>query len=468
MNINYNTSIQGEYTLYDENLNVLCETDNLITDWGMRRFVGDRSEGAPHPADTDESQQAFVNNMRFIMLGTDSTPVSTTDFRLISAIPTTEYTFTNEGATTGTLLSTDDIDGDLLMIFTRMTRFQMVSSFNPSLAPTESYSINEIGCSWSQTLSANNRYGIFSRATLPSPVTVKPNNVIFAKYKLTIKTNANQVLGNMDRFNGTGASPYPNNKTNVRDLPLFTLQSNGEPATILTRQLHFPLFEDAGNHNLNYTPRSIITSETGNCCTGRDDTTLTTSPLQNIWWLQFYTTMWTIAGSLSATNGGSNPLERYNNFTSTTITNVNNPPSLTTLRTGLNTGSTEYSTVINQNLNFFLSPNADRSGRKPADSQELLHNSNTWTRNIKFLLTPNQLLNNITVLKIYRSTLGDWNNDCVGANSIGQCNVSGAGRLFIDSTGVHSWGVVTVFDAPYTPNSSNFEGIQYTFTFTRN
>lgn len=477
MNIDYNTSLQGHYTFYDENMSVLCETDNLVTDWGMRRFVGDRTTGAPHPADTDESQQAFINNMRFIMLGTDDTPVSGTDFQLISAIPATEYTTTNEGSTTGTLLSTDPADGDLLMIFTRMTRFKMASAFDPISAPSSRYVMNEVGCSWSQTLTSNNRYGIFSRTTLPFSITVSPSTTIFVKYELVVKTNADEVLGNMNRYNGTGAAAFPNNKTNVRELPLFTLQSDGEPAAILTRNSTFPLFEDAGNHNLYYTPRSIaalidpyINTAIGNCCGSTSDDDTLVAPLvrtKSLWWLQFYTTNWAIVGSLSATNGGSNPSERFNNFTSTTTININNPAVLTTVTTGLNAGGSDYSTVIDQNLRFFVSPNETYTGRKPADSETVSKELNVWTRNIQFIFSPYELLSDITVLKAYRATLGDWNNNCLGRNSIGQCNAGHVGRVFADGTGDHSWGIVTVFDAPYTPNLSYFEGVRYTFRFSR-
>ena len=479
MNINYNTSLKGEYTLYDENMNVLCETDNLITDWGMRRFVGDRSTGAPHPLDNDNSQLAFVNNINFIMLGTNNTPASATDFKLISAIPTSEYTFTNEGATTGTLLSTDPIDNDLLIIFTRLTRFLMASAFNPSLAPTGTYEINEVGCNWSQTVTADNRYGIFSRATLPSPVTIKPKEIVFVKYTLTVKTNANQVLENMTRVNGTGATAFPNNKTNVRDLPLFTLQTNGTPAATLNNSntgtygsfycYHHPLFEDAGNYNQTYTGRGPSNDSTF----GDSD--------ERIWWLQFYTSNWNVATG-APINGGSDPLLRYNAFTSATTTNINstarfdhNPCcACVSLGVAYNStsginygGSVVYDTVISQNLDLFTDAVRD-SGRKLPEIVLLERNNNIWTRKIKYLFTPTQLRNGITVLKLYRAPLGDWSGNA-GNWTCGAGGMTSQRQsiLFLDSVAVHSYGIVTVFNAPYTPNPSNFEGVEYTFTFTR-
>lgn len=470
MNVNYDTSLKGEYTIYDENMNVLCETNNLITDWGMRRFVGDRSEGAPHPADTDESQQAFVNNMKIIMLGTDATPASTTDFQLISAIPTTEYTTTNEATTTGTLLTTDPFDGDLLMVFTRMTRFQMAEFFNTNLAPLSTYSINEIGCNWSNTVEANNRYGIFSRATLPSPVTVKPTNVIFAKYKLTIKTNANQVLNNMYRVNGTGANSLPNNKTNIRSLPLYTLQNNGEPSNILNngianRQTENiqPLFEDIMQHNYTYTATGVAGTNRLKSGTGQDNTfgtAKTSTQAKKLWWLQMYTSEWI--------GIGDDPMSRYTSFTSSTTANMNNSSSIDISRSSVNSGFSTYGDVQQSNLSLFTS-NPTYTGRKNAENTKNSKvGDNQWNIVINFLFTPNQQKDNITMYKIYPSTLGDWDRDCVYCvNSTCSTGTPG-GLVYVDTSGSLSYGVITVFDAPYTPNQSNFEGFEYNFNFSRN
>ena len=459
MNIDYNTSLKGEYTLFDENMNILSETKNLITDWGMRRFVADYSIGDPNPTNTDESGLAFVNNMRHIMLGTDSTTPSYTDFKLISAIPTVEYTTTNEGATTGTLLSTDST-GNLLMIFTRMTRFQMASSFNVSLAPTGTYSINEVGCSWSQTVSANNRYGIFSRVKLPSPVTVKPKNVIFAKYQLTIKTNANQILSNMYHLSGTGATFFPNNKTNIRKLPLYTLTSAGEPSDTLNSGLIGsryspspeyvqPLFEEMGLFN-------DIYGGSGNSYSAYQDTyqdnTFGTSTGQysgrKLWWLQLYTTNYTIAGTLSATNGGAYPSERWSTFTSTTTSNLNNS---TSIQVASPAGSDIFDVVVSQNLNWTAT-----TGRKKADSSIIEKiDPYTWKRTIRFLFTPGEFKSNTSVLKLYPATLGNWDGEQ-------------GGYVHIDNTATHNYGIVTVFNSGYTPNSSLFNGYAYSFNFTRN
>lgn len=366
MNIDYNTSLVGEYTLYDENMNVLTETENLITDWGMRRFVGDRSTGAPHPYDFDLSQVAFVYNMRYIQLGYGgATAANYSDFKLVSAIPATDYVETNEALTTGTMISSNPSE-NFAMIFTRMTRFKMASAFNTFTSPTSTYSINEIGCSWTtaSACSASNRYGIFSRATLPNPVVVRPGNTIYAKYKLTVTTDAGQVKSSMNRFNGTGAVALPANKTNVRDLPLYTLKSDGTPSTILNyggamgynaetgeapgcwyfvdpnanvlatnyycnggpmgtyaRALEYnpPLLEDAGSHNKCFVGSGDMyySGSNGSVCND------TFGPrYKRLWWLQAYTSEWAITGALSATSGGANPAQRYNTFTSTTTANI--------------------------------------------------------------------------------------------------------------------------------------------------
>ena len=467
MNVNYNTSLQGKYTFYDESMKILCETDNLITDWGMDRFVGDRTDGGIQPADTDASQTAFVNNTQILVIGSGTTPASATDWQLQSIVPLSFFVITNDGATTGTTLSTDS-NQDLLIIFTRMQKF--VASSLP--APVV---INEVGCNWSSTFVQNNRYGIFSRATLAQPFTIIPNNTIFVKYVLTIKTNANKVLSSMYHLSGTGATAFPNNKTNVRDLPLFTLKTDGTPAATLNNNnvgaygtfycYNHPLFEDAGSHNQTYSGLGLSNDATFTLTTKRS------------WWLQFYTSSWVVATG-APINGGSDPLSRYNSFVSTTMTNLNNAtrfehnpccpcyslgvayPSVA----GINYGGSAYDVVVTQNLNLFT--DARDAGRKVPDSEVLVRpNNDTWIRRLRFLFTPNQLKTNITVLKLYRTPLGDWNNN---ADNWWCGNKQRQTILYLDSVGFHSYGIVTVFDAGYTANLNLYTGFEYSFTFTRN
>lgn len=471
MNFDCNTSLVGQYTLYDENMNVLGETENLITDWGMRRFVGDRSTGAPHPDDSDSSQLAFVNNMRYIMLGTGSTGYGSetySDFKLVSAVPPSDYNEVNVGATTGTTLSTHSPSNDLLISFTRLTRFEMAPSFNTTTAPTSTYNINEIGCSWSQTMEQNNRYGIFSRATLNTPILVKPNNVIYVKYNLVIRTDANQVKGSMTRFNGTGAVSLPVNKTNVREFPMFTLNTDGTSSRILNSGSggwpgsaaysgyleSTPLFEDAGNLNLSYTSYQNWYGSNSQDSTLGDAT-------KKLWWLQFYTSDWSVTGSLSATSGGANPSQRYSTFVSTTTSNMS-PYNLTTDNTGFNTGSSTYDIVVSQNLSPFVDI-PTKAGRKKQDSETLTKvNSNTWRRTIRFLFSPNELQQKITVFNLYRATLGDWNVTMVPWTYPGIW-----GKIYLDSTAPHTFGIVTVLNSQYNPNLSLYDGIEYSFTYSR-
>jgi hypothetical protein len=461
MNIDYNTSLAGEYTIYDENMNVLSETKNLITDWGMRRFVGDRLTGAPHPEDTDLSQQAFVNNMRFIMLGIGGSYGTETysNFSLVSAIPATDYTEYNVQATTGTTLSTDSASGDMLIIFTRLTRFEMASAFDSVMAPTSSYEIKEIGCSWSQTCSANNRFGIFSRATLPSPITVRPRNKIYAKYKLTIRTDANQVKGSMARLNGTGAVNLPANRTNVRELPLFTLKTDGTSAGIINNNLgdnynySLPLFEDAGTNNLTYV--DVADNTAGDVVFGPS--------AQKLWWLQFYTSNWATTNTIDR---GSDPATRYDTFVSTTSSNLNPVYNLTVLFNAINNvGANTYDGVIAQNLKPFTT---NVTGRKSHDSVTVTTvNSNTWKRTIRFLFTPAELMQNITVFNLYRANLGDW--DLTHANFSGYWWTHYDNRYInIDTTAPHTFGIVTALSAEYNPNPSLYDGFEYNFTFSRN
>ena len=323
MNVDVNTSLAGHYTLYDENMNVLCETDNLITDWGMRRFVGDISTGAPHSGNSDGPARAFCSNITDIYLGTGTSTPSVTSWKLDSMVPLTAYSVSVHQATTGTTLSTDP-NGNLQIIFTNVERFKFNST-------SSSYTVTEIGCSWTSTMSANNRYGIFSRATLPlSPVvSVSANSVIYAKYKLTVTTNCNKVLSSMEHYMGTGATTLPENKTNVRRLPLYSLLSTGLPSSTLNNGVASayntypeyiqPLFEDNGLNNYEYvgSAGSAVNGAPNNYCRPEarwQDSTLGTSvgtwDAYKIWWLQFYRIGYSISGALSATNGGANPSQR--------------------------------------------------------------------------------------------------------------------------------------------------------------
>jgi hypothetical protein len=474
-----NTSISGEYTLYDENMNELCKSTNLITDWGMRRFVGDRSTGAPHPADTDISQQAFVNNMRFISLGVGSTGFGseqTTDYNLVSAIPASDYTEFNVSATTGTTLSADP-SGNLAIIFTRLTQFNMGAAFSLGGLGLTQYVINEIGCSWttSSSFASNNRYGIFSRSTLQDPVIVRPNGRVYARYVLTIITDANKVKENMVHFAGTGASSFPLNKTTIKDLPLYTLKSDGNPLNIINGgstaafSSTVPLLEDAGNHNGTYT---------GVTRTGTQSSILGTS--KRHWWLQFYTSAWPATNS--DRDGGSNPQQRYDTFVSTASTNLNDGftfhhSQICTLSNAscnlstknynvANFGATAYDTTVNQNLSL-LAGNLSYTGRKVNDTETLTQpTANTWTRQFRFLFTPNQIKTGTTVLKLYRTPLGDWTNGG-GAYSCSYGRSCDGTVIFLDSSAQHTYGIVTVFNTDYNPNQALYTGFEYNFTYTR-
>jgi len=458
MNFDCNTSLAGQYTLYDEKKKVLGETENLITDWGMRRFVGDRSTGAPHPEDTDSSQLAFVNNMRYIMLGTGSTGYgseSYSNFKLVSAISPSEYTERNVEATTGTMLSTDPLNGDQLITFTRLTRFEMASSFNSIAAPLSTYAINEIGCSWSQTFSADNRYGIFSRATLNTPIIIKPSNVVYAKYVLTVKTDANQVKSSMTRFNGTGAVNLPANKTNVRDLPLYTLKTDGTPAQIInTGSCNYahshPLFEDAGNNNLTYSPGGHA-----HVCSDHNVTVYGTPGRKKLWWLQFYTSDWPTTNGI---NGGSNPATRYNTFVSTTSSNLNIAAGMSQRTDGWGVyGSrpSTYEAITTANLSPLVI-GSTYSGRKKHESDILRKtNSNTWLRTVRFLFSPNELKQKTTVFNLYKQSVGAWEH------------WSSIVYVPIDAEASYTYGVVTALSGEYNPNPALYDGFEYNFTYSR-
>lgn len=263
MNIDYNTTIQGHYTLYDEEMNILSESDNMITDWGMNRLTGLRDLAQPWndpqstpETGTDVSVLAFINNTKYFILGNGTTPVSSTDSWLANSYDMNQFVQTNRqftkgilhpNITTGTVLSTAP-DGDLLVTFNRVSNIQRKGDSNNFNPPDK---ITEIGCNWISNVhwtqpTNNNRFGVFSRALLSRPVyiggTQYPNKGggIIAKYSLTIKTNCNKVLENhisVTNYDVNNPVTLPNHKTNMRALPFYMLSANGEPTGILNNGL---------------------------------------------------------------------------------------------------------------------------------------------------------------------------------------------------------------------------------------
>lgn len=464
MKVNINTTLKGQYTIYDENMNVLAESDNLITDWGMSRFVGDRSVGlsSDQPVTTDISSQAFCNNITQLFLGTGTTTPSATDWKLDNIIPTSEYTVTTHRVTTGTTLSTVPPNDDLAIIFVNVQRFK----FNNTLAQP-SYIVRELGCNWTAAMTQTNRFGIFSRATIPSTpvITVTPGSTLYVKYKLTIVTDTNQVKGNMVHVPKQGAASFPNNKTNVRRLPLYPLESDGTTFATLNEgnfdaigENVQPLFEDmqllnytyvgsGGERSTQYSQSNLLGTSVGGGTSA-----------YKLWWLQFYRSNRVTTGALSAVNGGANPLERYTTFTSTTTKLSGNSTSIHVVPSS---GVTNYSALVQQQLTL----SSNTQGRKNAENCTITKiNSNTWIRTINFVFAPQELGSNITVFKLYPATLGNVSRSKF-YDSFN--NFIGYGAIYFDEPSVHDFGIVTVFDAPYTPAPDHYVGIQYQFAFIR-
>jgi len=134
---------------------------------------------------------------------------------------------------------------------------------------------------------------------------------------------------------------------------------------------------------------------------------------------------------------------------------------------GINYGSSVYDVALSQNLDLFT--DARDAGRKFADTEDLFKvNDNVWTRRLRFLFTPNQMRQNVTVLKLYRTPLGDWGNNAGGWNcGGGGSTVHRQTILYLDSVGYHNYGIVTVFESDYIVNTSLYTGVEYLFTYSR-
>lgn len=491
MNFKLNSSLNGEYFIYDENKNLLASTSNLVTDWGMRRFLGDQSTGNPSVSGLDLPIQAFCYNFSNLYIGTDGTAVTPNDWKLGNRVlPLSAEVMTLETGTESKLAQ----DGDLVMIYTVTEKLTFPENLSSSIV------IREVGSNWTDIEQQNNRYGIFSRAVLPtsSYVTLDAGRtnkqIIFLKYIFYFKTDCNKILGSMPHTKSSGTPDFPPNKTNVRRLPLYTMDSLGRPIQTLNYGLWSdpvdgnprtndeyvqPLFE-----NMSLTDDLFVGSgftgvagHGGNTTQG--DTGIWQSNLletntipggynaRKVWWLQYYTIDQQPPTDIERLmNGGTDPSNRYNDFYSTTTTNLNNSSrNLAITRCGF-LGSVASTNIVNKqvmldtNANFPLSP---FMGRIPHDYTALSRNGNNWTRKIQFFATPGQIRPNVTVLKMYPATLGAWNNtisnygDCYYHNSL----------VYVDYNAYHDYGIVTTLSAGYTPNPTYYNGFEYTFNFTR-
>jgi hypothetical protein len=415
MNISINTNLKGVYIIEDENRNEICRSDNLITDYGMARLVGDPNLG---PQTTELWNRAFVYNITELFVGSDNAttlPLSTNNFQLGNLITSSNYTKINDTAS-GTQISINSSD-QLVIKFIKSDQFVFNSSHN----------IREIGCHWTDTFTNTLSGGIFSRSILPGAgVSVINNSRLFIRYELTITSNCHQVLENMPFQTGTDSFPLPLHKTNIRRLPFFRLSSNGLPEQDLantvsgtcnaTDEFIPPLFEDLGLLNRVYVGR------------GTNNTTCST-PVQpdrrRKWRLQTYG--FETSFSTSA---------RYDTFTSTTSSSFSNGIILT-------------QTINAEVNNFRMYPNEDILISSPQ--------TNLWQKKLRFLFAPPEWNTVNRYMIMYPCSDGL-------ADSLPRIYINNPG------TGVDAAGILTAFNATYNPYQTRndiYVGFEYIFTFTR-
>jgi len=479
MKIDISTCFQGRYTIYNEEMQVLSEADNIITNWGMRRLVGDFSSPigeSPNPEDI--SQRAFINNTKFIWLGTGSAPVSATDADLSNSLLSAGY-YTqqnNSSSNTSNTTFSTNLSGDLVIKFQRVNKI----IFNASV-PANTI-VTEIGCNWHSGVgNASDRWGIFSRALLGNTITVNPNVTFLVKYELRVTTNCNKILQNMFCLNDSATPALPNNKTTLMSCPFYMLSSNGEPSGTLNNGLanpfgtytrngtpeHVqPLFEDFGLNNYVYIGNGITTSSFNNnsqSATSQDNTYnkgINAKQAKKMWWLHLYA-------------DPSVPTSLYPTYSSTITTNLNNSSNIQ-VSNGGGGGSTVIA-VEQQNAyynNGFDQPSGRVTSRNIQTTQPT---PDSWNTKIQFLFKGGQFLPNTTYIKLYPATLGDWdrtirrcsllNTAAYGGTGCGTTVTSGA--VYFDVVGLTNYGMCTVFESAYNPSLDSFIGFEYNFTFAR-
>ena len=415
MNVGLNSSLNGEYTIYDENMVELASTSNLITDWGMRRFLGDTSTGTPNSDVSDPPSRAFCYNFSNLFVGVSSTAVDATDWKLGGRVlPLSAETVPNQTGTTSKLAQ----DGDLVIIYTHFQKLTFDANLSSAIT------IREVGANWTTTETQDNRYGIFSRAVLPpsgsnSYVTLAANRsrkqIIFLKYQLYFKTNCNKVLTSMTHLTGTGATVFPANKTNVRRFPLYIMNSSALPVEELNQaavssneEYVQPLFENMALDNFEYvgTARHDTGADAnawlGSVVTVGDNvwwqsnllgTATSMINAKKVWWLQYYTQNAAYPALSEYTiNGGINPQTRYENFYSTTAYKFNNSLSIKQYRnTWVSASITNAQVMLDNNANL-----NSNMGRVPHDYTELTRNGNTWNKKIQFFFNSISLTSKIS------------------------------------------------------------------------
>jgi hypothetical protein len=248
-----NTTLKGTYTIYNSNKDVIAETNNLITDWGMNRLFGNWPSSGY--SSTNLYAKAFAYNFAEILIGNGYTGIPNyTPAGMISTIQSSNISSSVlDTDMTGTNYTVDGA-GVATIVFSRSQKY--IFSNNDV--------IREIGCNWSNNPTGDIIFGLFSRAELnPSQqITVTNGTVVYVRYKLTITVNAYKSLAISQFKTSTGVPVFPAAKSVIKRLPFYTLESNGTPGGVLNNNAPEnnlgspqvneyipPLFEDFGGRN---------------------------------------------------------------------------------------------------------------------------------------------------------------------------------------------------------------------------
>lgn len=420
MNANINTKLHGIYIIENAQREEICRTENIITDHGMNRLVGNFVSDTT----TQNWNRAFINNTLFIIIGKQIAPTlpSRLDFQLQDRV-SSGFVRTNEPTITKTVIDTSSTS--MTIKFIRGQKFV----FNTTLTSP----ITEVGCHHNESTFINTTFdGIFSRALLPIPISISSGTELFIRYELTITTNCNEIItddgGDRLKFHYIPpAIPLPDSKTTVQYCPFYRLLTDGSPEHTLNDEIHYnygdefngenqiekipPLFEDFGLNNNYYVGDQ----------TSWGDTVGTGS--KRYWWIaqcngandQSYSSMSSRAVFYFGNNSaGTTAAHRFGNYSSLTLNPFSRNP-----------------TVTNGNI----------ITASPA--------SNFWQRKLRFLFSPGNWNTTFTQLHLYSATPARYMN----LNS-------GAAR----------GSIITAFDGgynAYTNDPNIFVGFEYTFNFTR-
>ena len=194
-----NTRAAGHFKIYTEDnygdLVLLSQTKNIITDSGLNNVA----------------QKVWADCFTHVMLGDGDTPEQPTDTALDNEVYAASNTYPDNPGS----YSLGDWDA------TNGVTYRLGRSYKIDNNATTPTVIKEIGTSDGTTM--------FSRAVLPSPITIPPKKFIYVIYELKLETGASTKVSTFDtETDGLGASyEFPANSLGIFNCGFALINTSG-------------------------------------------------------------------------------------------------------------------------------------------------------------------------------------------------------------------------------------------------